>query len=267
MLNALADLEFKNPAPATLVDIVGSIGLGHLRPVAPPALEAPPRCRRRIDGLRHSKARDVAIGHHQDVSNTCYEGVLGPAMTYSCGIYPTADATLEEAQENKYRLIFDKLRLTAGDRLLDIGCGWGGMVRYAARRGVHALGVSLSAEQVTWAQKAIAEEGFSELAEVRRCDYRDIPETGFDGISAIGVSEHIGVKNYPSYFGAIKDKLRTGGLMLNQCITMSDASTYSGNAFTDRYIFPGGEITGSGRVITEIQLTGLEGRGSITRHW
>lgn len=91
----------------------------------------------------HTRTRDAeAIHHHYDVSNTFYELVLGPSMTYTCAVYPDADATLEEAQDNKYRLIFEKLRLKAGDRLLDVGCGWGGMVRYAARRGVRATGAT-----------------------------------------------------------------------------------------------------------------------------
>jgi hypothetical protein len=126
-------------------------------------------------GLRHSRTRDTeAIHHHYDVSNTFHEWVLGPSMTYSCSCYPHADATLEEAQADKYRLVFDKLRLKAGDRLLDVGCGWGSMVGYAARRGVRTTGITLSAEQAAWAQKAIAEEGLTELAEVRHGDYREI---------------------------------------------------------------------------------------------
>jgi len=95
--------------------------------------------------LRHSRTRDAAaIHHHYDVSNTFYEWVLGPSMTYTCACYPRPDATLVEAQENKYRLVFEKLRLKPGDRLLDVGCGWGGMVRYAARHGVKAVGVTMS---------------------------------------------------------------------------------------------------------------------------
>ncbi|MFL0178735.1 MULTISPECIES: class I SAM-dependent methyltransferase [unclassified Mycobacterium] len=259
VLNAMADLEFKHPSPRDMANIVRSIGLRNLKPIAPPPEEAPPKWRRTASGLRHSKSRDAdAIHHHYDVSNTFYEWVLGPSMTYTCAIYPTADATLEEAQENKYRLIFDKLRLKPGDRLLDVGCGWGGMVRYAARRGVHALGATLAAEQVAWAQQAIADEGLSEFAEVRHCDYRDVRETEFDAVSSIGMTEHIGVKNYPSYFRFLKSKLRTGGLLLNHCITTADNSIYKGDPFTDRYVFPDGEITGVGTITAEIQQTGLE---------
>ena len=206
-----------------MAQIVRSIGVEHLRPIAPPPQEVPPRWRRIAGGLRHSKVRDAeAIHHHYDVSNTFYEWVLGPSMTYTCACYPSADASLEEAQENKYRLVFEKLRLKPGDRLLDVGCGWGGMVRYAARRGVKATGVTLSREQTSWAQQAIAEQGLSELAEVRYGDYRDIAESGFDAVSSIGLLEHIGVRNYPSYFRFLQSRMRPGALLLNHCITRSD---------------------------------------------
>jgi cyclopropane-fatty-acyl-phospholipid synthase len=261
LLKTLATkLEFKRPSPRVLANIVRSIGFEHLVPIAPPPQEVLPRWRRIAEGLRHSKTRDAeAIHHHYDVSNTFYEWVLGPSMTYTCAVYPDPEATLEEAQDNKYRLIFDKLRLQPGDRLLDVGCGWGGMVRYAARRGVRAIGATLSGEQATWAQKAIADEGLSDLAEVRHSDYRDVPEIGFDAVSSIGLTEHIGVSNYPSYFGFLKSKLRTGGLLLNHCITRHDnRSKFRAGGFTDRYVFPDGELTGSGRIITEIQEVGFE---------
>lgn len=180
-----------------LVDIVRSIGIERLKPIAPPPQEALPRWRRMAEGLRHSKKRDAdAIHHHYDVSNTFYEWVLGPSMTYTCACYPNAEATLEEAQDNKYRLVFEKLNLKPGDRLLDVGCGWGSMVRHAARNGVRAIGVTLSREQAAWAQKAIADEGLADLAEVRHMDYRDVLESGFDAVSSIGLTEHIGVANY-----------------------------------------------------------------------
>ncbi|BBY58124.1 class I SAM-dependent methyltransferase [Mycolicibacterium sarraceniae] len=261
LLRALAqNLDFKLPPPRVLVDIVRSIGIEHLIPIAPPPQEALPRWRRFAEGLRHSKRRDAdAIHHHYDVSNSFYEWVLGPSMTYTCACYPTAEATLEEAQENKYRLVFEKLRLQPGDRLLDVGCGWGGMVRYAARHGVKAIGVTLSREQAAWAQKAIAEQGLADLAEVRHTDYRDVLESGFDAVSSIGLTEHIGVANYPAYFGFLKTKLRVGGLLLNHCITRPGNKTGpSAGGFIDRYVFPDGELTGSGRIISEAQDIGLE---------
>ncbi|HEY5842142.1 MAG TPA: class I SAM-dependent methyltransferase [Mycobacterium sp.] len=261
LLRALSkDLDFKRPRARVLAQIVRSIGLERLKPIAPPPQEALPKWRRVAEGLRHSKTRDAdAIHHHYDVSNAFYERVLGPSMTYTCACYPTADATLEQAQDNKYRLVFEKLRLKAGDRLLDVGCGWGGMVRYAARRGVHVIGVTLSAEQAAWAQKTIADEGLSEFAEVRHGDYRDIPETRFDAVSSIGLTEHIGVANYPAYFRFLQSKMRTGALLLNHCITRPDNHSGAGaGGFIDRYVFPDGELTGSGRIIAEAQNVGLE---------
>ena len=253
-------VEIARPPARLLAEIVRSIGVEHLRPVPPPPQEVPPRWRRTVQGLRHSRRRDAqSVSHHYDVSNQFYAWVLGPSMTYTCACYPDADATLEQAQEDKYRLVFDKLRLSPGDRLLDVGCGWGGMVRYAARRGVRATGVTLSAQQAAWAQQAIVEEGLTGLAEVRHGDYREVTETGFDAVSSIGLTEHIGVAQYPAYFGFLRSRLRTGGLLLNHCITRPDNRSRHGmSAFFDRYVFPDGEMTGAGRIITEAQDAGLE---------
>ena len=256
MLQALAaDLKFVKPSPLELMQVARDIGVEHFKPIAPPPQETLPKWRRVAEGLRHSRERDAdAIHHHYDVSNRFYELVLGESMTYTCAVYPTEDASLEAAQENKYRLIFDKLRLQPGDRLLDIGCGWGGMVRYAARRGVHTLGVTLSQEQAQWAERAIVDEGLSEFAEVRHSDYRDVSETGFDAVSSIGLTEHIGVANYPKYFTFMRDKLRPGGMILNHCITRPDNRHKSkAGPFIDRYVFPDGELTGSGTIVAKVQ--------------
>jgi cyclopropane-fatty-acyl-phospholipid synthase len=253
-------LDFKRPPARVLANVVRSIGMGHLVPIPPPPQEVLPKWRRFFEGLRHSKTRDAdAIHHHYDVSNTFYEWVLGPSMTYTCACSPDENSTLEEAQEYKYRLVFDKLRLQPGDRLLDVGCGWGGMVRYAARQGVKTIGVTLSKEQAAWGQQAVVDQGLADLAEVRHGDYRDIREAGFDAVSSIGLTEHIGVHNYPAYFGFLKSKLRTGGLLLNHCITRHDnRHAADAGGFIDRYVFPDGELTGSGRIITEMQNVGFE---------
>ena len=252
--------KFRRPGPAELLAIVRGLGISNLKPPPPPPQEHLPRWRRAVEGVRHSLQRDAdVIHHHYDVSNTFYEYVLGPSMTYTCAVYPTADATLEEAQEAKYDLIARKLDLRPGQRLLDLGCGWGGMVRHAAREyGVKALGVTLSREQAAWAQQAIKEEGLDHLAEVRFMDYRQVEETEFDAISSIGLTEHIGVKNYPAYFGWIQDHLKPRGRLLNHCITRHDNKPTDTGAFIDRYVFPDGELIGSGTIVTAVQDAGLE---------
>jgi cyclopropane-fatty-acyl-phospholipid synthase len=253
-------LRMKMPSPADAVRIATGLGISHLKPPPPPPQETLPRWRRVVEGMRHSKKRDSeAIHHHYDVSNAFYEYVLGPSMTYTCAVYPTDDATLEQAQFYKYDLVAQKLGLEPGMRLLDVGCGWGGMVRHAAEHyGVKTLGVTLSREQATWAQERIKKMGLDHLAEVRHSDYREVSETGFDAVSSIGLTEHIGVKNYPAYFGFLHDRLRPQGRLLNHCITRAHNKHQETGAFIDRYVFPDGELTGSGRIITEAQNVGFE---------
>ena len=233
-----------------------------------PRMEPPPQevrvnSRWRL-GRRHSKDRDAnAISHHYDVSNTFYEWVLGPSMAYTCACFPRADATLEEAQANKFELVSRKLGLKPGMRLLDVGCGWGGMVMHAAREhGVKALGVTLSAEQASWAQRAIKEAGLSDLAEVRHMDYRDVTEGSFDAVSSIGLTEHIGKAELPGYFAFLYGKLRPQGRLLNHCITRPDnkGPNVVKDGFINRYVFPDGELEGPGYLLSLIHDTGFEVR-------
>jgi cyclopropane-fatty-acyl-phospholipid synthase len=230
----------------------------------PPPPQEMRQGRRWLYGRRHTKGRDAkAISHHYDVSNTFYEWVLGPTMAYTCACYPSEDASLEEAQTNKFDLVARKLGLRAGQRLLDVGCGWGGMVIHAAREyGVKALGVTLSAQQAAWGQAAIEREGLSGLAEVRHLDYRDVPETGFDAVSSIGLTEHIGLRNLPSYFTYLFGKLKPGGRLLNHCITRPDNTepAHRKNGFINRYVFPDGELEGPGFLISLMHDTGFEVR-------
>jgi cyclopropane-fatty-acyl-phospholipid synthase len=212
---------------------------------------------------RHSKARDAqVIGHHYDISNAFYELVLGPSMAYTCAAYPELDATLEDAQFHKHDLVARKLGLKPGMRLLDVGCGWGGMVRHAAEHyGVQVIGVTLSRQQAEWGAKAVAEAGLSELAEIRHGDYRDVPESDFDAVSSIGLTEHIGVKNVPTYFQFLSSKLRPQGRILNHCITRprtTDSATTDG--FIDRYVFPDGELSSVATIAGHMQAAGLEVR-------
>jgi cyclopropane-fatty-acyl-phospholipid synthase len=219
-----------------------------------------------MSGRRHTRGRDAsAISHHYDVSNTFYEWVLGPSMAYTCACYPSQDATLEQAQATKFDLVARKLALKPGMRLLDVGCGWGGMVMHAAREyGVQALGVTLSAEQASWAQAAIKERGLSDLAEVRHLDYRDVPETGFDAVSSIGLSEHIGKAQLPGYFTYLYGKLVPGGRLLNHCITRPDNTgpSHVSAGFIYRYVFPDGELEGPGYLMSLMHDAGFEVRHS-----
>ncbi|GAA1694260.1 class I SAM-dependent methyltransferase [Kribbella yunnanensis] len=258
----LNQVHFERPTASEALRIVHGLGWSHLKPPPPPPQEHLPKWRRTFEGLRHSRLRDkAAIHHHYDVSNTFYEWILGPSMTYTCAVYPTLDSTLEKAQYEKYDLVARKLDLKPGMRLLDVGCGWGGMVRHAAREyGVTALGVTLSSAQAEWAAAAIKREGLEDRAEVRYLDYRDVPERDFDAISSIGLTEHIGVRNYPAYFGFLLDRLKPGGRLLNHSITRPDNRYRSTGAFIDRYIFPDGELIGSGRIIAEAQDAGFEVR-------
>ena len=255
------DLHFARPSAAEALRIVRGLGWSRLKPPPVPPLENAPRWRRTVDGLRHSRGRDQhAIQHHYDVSNAFYELVLGPSMTYTCAVYRKPDASLEEAQAEKYDLVARKLDLRPGQRLLDVGCGWGGMVRHAVREyGVTALGVTLSREQAAWGQAAAEREGL-DGAEIRHADYRDVAERDFDAISSIGLTEHIGVRHYPAYFGFLLDRLKPQGRLLNHCITRPHNRHMETGPFMDRYVFPDGELTGSGRVITEAQDAGFEVR-------
>jgi cyclopropane-fatty-acyl-phospholipid synthase len=256
------EVRFQRPPLAEIPALARSLGIKSLRPPQPPPQEGLSPLRRLLTGVRHSKSRDAAaIHHHYDVSNRFYRMVLGPSMAYTCACYPTADATLEEAQQHKFDLVCRKLGLRPGMRLLDVGCGWGGMVRHAVTHyGVTAIGVTLSKNQASWASQQLADDGLADVAEVRFGDYRDVPETGFDAVSSIGLTEHIGVRNYPAYFRFLASKLRVGGRLLNHCITRADNRQPSmvRRGFINRYVFPDGELTGSGTIAVAMQDNGFE---------
>jgi cyclopropane-fatty-acyl-phospholipid synthase len=214
----IGDLSWKQR-----IEVLKALGPEVIQWVEPPPQEV--GAKRYLSGLRsHTKSRDaMAISHHYDVSNTFYEWVLGPSMAYTCACYPTADATLEEAQYNKFDLVCRKLALKPGMRLLDVGCGWGGMAMHAAKNyGVDVVAVTLSRQQAEWGQKAAADAGLSDSVDIRFQDYRDVPETGFDAISSIGLTEHIGIHQLPSYAFRLASKLAPQGRLLNHCITRPD---------------------------------------------
>lgn len=262
-LSRLASAQRTDLSVAERLSVLSQLGGPKLlvRRIAPPPQEV--RVNRRwMSGRRHSKNRDAsAISHHYDVSNTFYQWVLGPSMAYTCACYPCADATLEQAQEYKFDLVARKIGLAPGMRLLDVGCGWGGMVMHAARKyRVQALGVTLSEQQAAWAQRAIKEAGLEDLAEVRHLDYREVSETGFDAISSIGLTEHIGKAQLPGYFSFLYDKLNPGGRLLNHCITRPDnhGPARVTDGFIYRYVFPDGELEGPGYLVSQMHDAGFE---------
>lgn len=249
--------------PSAMLKAVQELGgWKEVRPLPPPPEEA------RLSGLAHSRSRDkAAVSHHYDVSNAFYEMVLGPSLTYSCAVFHDPGDSLEQAQANKYELICRKLGLREGMRLLDVGCGWGGMVIHAARHhGVRATGVTVSRNQADLASKRVVEEGLSGQVEIRRQDYREVHDGPYDAISSIGMFEHVGARNLPVYFGRLHDLLRPGGRLLNHGIARppSKRTRLERNSFINRYVFPDGELHEVGKVVSAIQGSAFEMRHGET---
>ncbi|MBL1119925.1 class I SAM-dependent methyltransferase [Streptomyces sp. 110] len=238
-------------------------------PPPPPREEA-----RTTLGSLHSLRRDrKAISHHYDVGNDFYELVLGPSMVYSCAYWDRADSTLEEAQRAKLDLVCRKLALEPGQRLLDVGCGWGSMVLHAAREyGVRAVGVTLSEEQAAYARKRIADAGLTDQVEIRVQDYREVPDGPYDAISSIGMAEHVGAVRYAEYTAILHGLLRPGGRLLNHQIArrpQPDEEAYHVDEFIDRYVFPDGELAPVGRTVAQLEEAGFEVRDveAIREHY
>ena len=251
----------RKPDPKGLLTAMAVVAGHGIHLPKPPSIEGPSKLARIREGLfPHTEAGDAAtVSYHYDQSNEFYAMFLGQSMTYTCALFNKPDASLEDAQRAKLELVLDKLNLKPGDRLLDIGCGWGSMEIVAAKRGINVLGVTLSAEQVTWGKEWIHREGLDDLAEIRLMDYREIPEGDFDGICSLGMMEHVGVRHYHAYFQEIYNKLKPEHMLLNHQITRTTSfGRKSAGAFIDRYIFPDGELASPGEIETEIQNTGFE---------
>ena len=253
--------------PGQLAGLARVLGLRGLRPVPRPAEEA------RLHGRRHTRARDAAaVSHHYDVGNDFYRIVLGPSLTYSCAVFRSESDTLEEAQEAKYALVARKLALAPGMRLLDIGCGWGGMVLYAARaHGVEAVGVTLSREQATLAFQRVVEADLTTQVDIRIEDYRDVGDGPYDSISSIGMFEHVGESRLAEYFRRLYSLLAPGGRLLNHGISRppQESGRFARSGFIHRYVFPDGELHEVGRVVSVIQEAGFEVRHveSLREHY
>ena len=239
---------------ARLLRTPGALG----RPLPPPPEEA------RLAGRLHSRSRDAAaVTHHYDVSNEFYGLVLGPSMTYSCAVWSDPGVGLEAAQEAKHELVCRKLGLRPGMRLLDVGCGWGGLVLHAARHhGVRATGVTLSAEQAELARQRVRAAGLADRVEIRLQDYRDVPDGPYDAVASVGMVEHVGEANLPGYFAALRSLLAPGGRLLNHGITTAAGRTAMKDrrGFIQRYVFPDGELPEVGVVVSAAERAGLEVR-------
>lgn len=232
--------------------------LGALRPPGPPPPEEA-----RPHGRRHSRRRDArAIAHHYDLSNDFYRLFLGATMTYSCAYWPPGVETLDAAQTAKYELVSRKLGLRHGMRLLDVGCGWGGMAIHAAvHHGCHVVGVTISRPQAEWARKQAADAGVADRVEIRLQDYREVGDDGFDAVSSIGMFEHVGLERLTEYFSVLLARLRPGGRLLNHAIARPEPGERPPRrSFVNRYIFPDGELHEVGQVIAVMEQVGFEVR-------
>jgi cyclopropane-fatty-acyl-phospholipid synthase len=227
---------------------------------------APLRRVARLIGRRHRTATSdaSAVRYRYDVSNDFYRLWLDRKMIYSCAYFETGEEDLDTAQELKLDHLCSKLRLEPDERLLDIGCGWGGLLCWAASRyGVEGIGITLSDQQFAYARDLVAAAGLARQIEIRRQDYREVRgEAFYDKIVSVGMYEHVGIANLPLYFTSIARLLRPGGLALNHGITAADrdgqAQGPPGGEFIDQLVFPGGEVPHISRVLYEIAGAGLE---------
>lgn len=224
----------------------------------------------------HSRRSDrKAIEYHYDISNDFYALFLDRNMVYSCAYFRTEADDLDTAQQSKLDHILNKLMLRPGERLLDIGCGWGALIIRAAKQyGAHATGITLSRNQYEFTRRRIFEEGLEGQCEVRLQDYRDVPENQpFDKISSVGMFEHVGLRNLHTYFAKINRLLREDGLVLNHGITSAHPESrevgLGAGRFIERYVFPDGELPHLSLVLKEMSRAGLEAADveSLRRHY
>ncbi|MDQ7843431.1 MAG: cyclopropane-fatty-acyl-phospholipid synthase family protein [Armatimonadota bacterium] len=248
-----------------VVDWLAAAAMARLLPDTAASGTIPPRARLR--GRRHSQHRDaVAVRHHYDLGNDFFALWLDRRMVYSCAYFPTGTETLDAAQEAKLEHICRKLRLRPGERLLDIGCGWGGLVLYAAKRyHVQAVGVTLSEPQARYGQARLAAAGLTQRAEIRVCDYRQVRDPPFDKLVSIGMFEHVGRRHLPEYFRCAWNALRPGGLFLNHGITGRPRPSVwkrfgPGRSFMQAHIFPDGELEPVSESLRAAEAVGFEVR-------
>ena len=249
---------------------VQAVGLS--RPPRVPAVEL------RARGARHTKERDArSVRFHYDVSNEFFELFLGPSMTYSCAIFSRGATTLEEAQTTKLDMVATKLALQPGERVLDVGCGWGSFAIHAAKTcGVHVTGITLSEPQAREAQRRAEAAGVGELVDCRVADYRDLAGEPFDAISSIGMVEHVGEVQVDAYAQRLAAMLKPGGRLLNHGIARLRHTDPDAGPFSERYVWPDAEPLHLSRILTALERAGFENEhiegfrldyAETLRHW
>jgi cyclopropane-fatty-acyl-phospholipid synthase len=249
----------------------------------------PPKAEIHLRGRKHTSERDrEAVRHHYDVGNEFFSLFLDPSMTYSCAFFsrvPPARGfrsrdgrpTLEQAQEAKLELVCTKLALQEGERVLDVGCGWGSFVMHATSRyGVEAVGITLSENQAELARKRVADAGLAGRVEIRVQDYRELAGEQFDAVASIGMVEHVGEAQIDTYGEQLASMLRPGGRLLNHGISRLKHGNVEGGPFSERYVFPDGETLHVSRVILALERAGFIARhveefgsdyAETLRHW
>jgi len=247
------------PPPLSVKDRA-RLGLGIVAAALPGGLPRRPSLELILRGERHSLQRDAAaVRYHYDVGNDFFALFLDESMTYSCAIYSRGAQTLQEAQRTKLELVASKLDLKPGMALLDVGCGWGSFAIHAAKHyGVTVTGVTLSPSQAELARERVAAAGSSEQVEIRVADYRELPQTSYDAIVSIGMSEHVGASQIDRYAQSLFALLRPGGVLLNHAIAALDPEYNSlEDEFSLRYVFPDGEALSLSRVQLALERAGF----------
>jgi cyclopropane-fatty-acyl-phospholipid synthase len=259
---ALRACERLRGAHLSLADRLRALALA--RRAGVPLLGAlpPPPAEARVHGRRHSLRRDrAAVRHHYDVPTSFYRLILGPSLVYSCAYFAQPGEPLEAAQERKLDLVCRKLGLEEGQRLLDVGCGWGSLLLHAAERyGVRVVGVTLSRSQAAEARRRVASAGLQDRVEVRVADYREVADGPYDAIASVGMVEHVGVGMLATYARRLAALVRPGGRVLNHGIVRLRPARRSDRTFIARYVFPDGELHPLSAVVTAFERAGLEVR-------
>jgi cyclopropane-fatty-acyl-phospholipid synthase len=241
-------------------------------------LPAIPAAEFRVGGKRHTVERDArAVRHHYDVGNEYFELFLGESLTYSCAIFSRGATTLEAAQETKLELVCTKLGLAPGERVLDVGCGWGSFAIHAAsQHGVEVVGITLSERQAALARERVKEAGLADRVDIRVADYRALRAEPFDAIASIGMVEHVGSNQIEVYAEKLAGLLKPGGRLLNHGIARLRHGDAEAGEFSNRYVFPDAAPLHLSRIVFALERAGfvtdhVEGFASdyaeTLRHW